>query len=92
LALGRGLTWEENFWGGAEGLLMAPVKRGEIFSEWARPGAVSDLKTEPFTECVQCAREPFRVMVIETDGGQRRGVSVCGNHFEEATNLLTRFV
>lgn len=67
-----------------------PVERGEIFSEWARPGAVAEIKIEAFTECLKCTGEPFRVMVIETEAGQRRGISVCGDHFEEATRLLTK--
>lgn len=67
-----------------------PVERGEIFSEWARPGAMPELKLEPFAQCAQCAGDPFRVMVIEMEAGQRRGISVCGDHFEEATNLINK--
>lgn len=68
-----------------------PVQRGEIFSEWARPGAMPELKIEAFTDCLKCALEPFRVMVMETAAGLRRGISVCGDHFEEATKLLNRY-
>lgn len=68
-----------------------PVKRGEVFSEWARPSAVPELKVETFTVCVKCESEPFRVMVIETATGDRRGIRVCGDHFEEATRLLSRY-
>jgi len=60
------------------------VKPGEFLTDWVRPGVAQNLAVEAFTACNQCLREPFRIIIIESLSGKRRGVSVCRIHFEEA--------
>lgn len=66
------------------------LERGEFVADWVQPVAAYDLTVEPFTECPQCIHQPFRVVVIESAAGHRRGISVCTAHFEAAA-ILSNF-
>ena len=39
---------------------------------------------QAYDDCGQCGDVPYRVLVVDTENGKRRGVALCGRHFVEA--------
>ena len=42
------------------------------------------MRIQAYDNCGQCSEVPYRVVVIESDNGRRRGVALCGRHFVKA--------
>jgi len=42
------------------------------------------MRTQAYDHCGQCSEVPYRVVVIESESGKRRGVALCGPHCVKA--------
>jgi hypothetical protein len=58
---------------------------GEIIRECANPWTEDfEFSLKGYDHCGQCSEVPYRVLVLESKDGKRRGVALCGRHFLDA--------